>query len=171
MTLNPEQRQLLEPQARARSLPARVVERARIVLRAATGQPDKQIAAWPGIRPEKSARWRNRLLGRGWAALQKDASRPGGAALGLSGASVRRIWQAHGLKPHLLTSSKVSRDPQFAKKLGSIVGLYLNPPEHAIVLCADDKRQIQALDRMQPGLPLRKGRCGTLPTTTSATEW
>jgi transposase len=77
VTLDPKQRQLLEQQARARSLPARVVERARIVLRAATGQQDKQIAAELGITPEKSARWRNRFLDGGWAALRKDAPRPG----------------------------------------------------------------------------------------------
>lgn len=71
---------------------------------------------------------------------------------GVSEASVRRIWHAHGLKPHLTRTFKVSEDPLFAKKLDAIVGLYLNPPEHAIVLCADEKSQIQALDRSQPGL-------------------
>jgi transposase len=84
------------------------------------------------------------------------------AAVGLSEASVRRIWRAHGLKPHLVKSFKVSNDPEFAEKLEAIVGLYVNPPEHAIVLCADEKSQIQALDRTQPGLPLKKGRCGTM---------
>jgi len=84
------------------------------------------------------------------------------AAAGVSEASVRRIWRAHGLKPHLERTFKVSNDPLFAEKLEAIVGLYLNPPEHAIVLCADEKSQIQALDRTQPGLPLKKGRCGTM---------
>lgn len=84
------------------------------------------------------------------------------AAAGISEASVRRIWHAHGLKPHLLRTFKLSRDIRFAEKLETIVGLYLNPPEHAIVLCADEKSQIQALDRTQPGLPLKKGRCGTM---------
>src|ERR1700682_6058959 len=84
------------------------------------------------------------------------------AATGLSEKSVRRIWRKHGLKPHLSRTFKVSNDPQFAEKLEAIVGLYLNPPEHAIVLCADEKSQIQALDRTQPGLPLKKGRCGTM---------
>jgi transposase len=83
-------------------------------------------------------------------------------AAGVSEKSVRRIWQTHGLKPHLSRTFKVSNDPQFAEKLEAIIGLYLNPPEHAIVLCADEKRQIQALDRTQPGLPLKKGRCGTM---------
>ncbi len=81
---------------------------------------------------------------------------------GISEKSVRRIWQQHGLKPHLTRTFKLSNDPQFAEKLEAIVGLYLNPPEHAVVLCADEKSQIQALDRTQPGLPLKKGRCGTM---------
>ena len=80
----------------------------------------------------------------------------------VSEATVRRIWRAHGLKPHLSRTFKVSTDPQFAEKLTDIVGLYLNPPEHAIVLSVDEKSQIQALDRTQPGLPLKKGRCGTM---------
>jgi transposase len=83
-------------------------------------------------------------------------------AAGLSEKSVRRIWHKHGLKPHLSRTFKVSNDPEFADKLEAIVGLYLNPPEHAIVLCADEKSQIQALDRTQPGLPIKKGRCGTM---------
>jgi transposase len=145
--------------------------------------------------PEKAARWRNRFLDGGLAALDKDAPRPGrtptitpskiqevirkttqekpsnathwstrsmAQAAGLSEKSVRRIWHQHGLKPHLARTFKVSNDPQFAEKLEAIIGLYLNPPEHAIVLCADEKSQIQALDRTQPGLPLKKGRCGTM---------
>jgi len=84
------------------------------------------------------------------------------AATGLSEKSIRRIWHKHGLKPHLTRTFKVSNDPAFAEKLEAIVGLYLNPPEHALVLCADEKSQIQALDRTQPGLPLKKGRCGTM---------
>jgi hypothetical protein len=70
-------------------------------------------------------------------------------AAGLSEKSVRRIWHKHGLKPHLARTFKVSNDPKFAEKLEAIIGLYLNPPEHAIVLCADEKSQIQALDRTQ----------------------
>jgi hypothetical protein len=145
--------------------------------------------------PEKAARWRNRFLEGGIAALEKDAPRPGSprtitarrvkrvvdmtlhqnrrmpciwstrtmaGVAGVSEASVRRIWRAHGLKPHEVRTFKLSRDPQFQEKLEDIVGLYLNPPEHAIVLCADEKSQIQALDRTQPGLPIKKGRCGTM---------
>jgi len=193
--LNLEQKQLLERQSRARSLPARQVERVRIVLRAAEGWQDKEIAAELGITPEKAARWRNRFLEGGNAALRHDAPRSGrprtlpadkekqivekttqdkpkaathwstrtmAAATGVSEATVRRIWHKHGLKPHLARTFKVSNDPQFAEKLEAVVGLYLNPPEHALVLCVDEKSQIQALDRTQPGLPIKKGRCGTM---------
>jgi transposase len=75
---------------------------------------------------------------------------------------VHRVWKANGLKPHLSRTFKVSNDPHFVEKLIDVVGLYLDPPEHALVLCADEKSQIQALDRTQPGLPLKKGRCGTM---------
>lgn len=84
------------------------------------------------------------------------------AEMGVSEATVRRIWHAHGLKPHLVGTFSISKDKCFAEKLEAIVGLYLNPPEHAIVMCVDEKSQIQALDRTQPGLPLKKGRCGTM---------
>src|SRR6201993_5201932 len=193
--LSSEQRNTLQRLARQRSAPARVVERARVVLLAAEGLENKQIVRRMGITPEKAARWRKRFLAGGIAALQKDAPRPGrtrtitdrrvkkvvemtlhqkpanathwstrtmAAAAGISEASVRRIWRAHGLKPHQVRSFKLSRDPEFTEKLEDIVGLYLNPPEHALVLCADEKSQIQALDRTQPGLPMKKGRCGTM---------
>jgi transposase len=193
--LSSEDRAALEQQARGRSLPARLVERSRIVLRAADGLQDREIAAELGITPEKAARWRKRFLQGGTEALAKDAPRPGrgrtikdrkvasivklttsskpanathwstrsmAEKAGVSEATVRRIWRAHGLKPHLSRSFKVSNDPQFAEKLADVVGLYLNPPEHAIVLSVDEKSQIQALDRTQPGLPIKKGRCGTM---------
>jgi transposase len=83
-------------------------------------------------------------------------------ATGLSAATIRRIWRRHGLKPHRVRTFKLSNDPRFAEKLEEVIGLYLNPPEHALVLCVDEKSQIQALDRTQPGLPLKKGRCGTM---------
>lgn len=99
-------------------------------------------------------------------------SRPAGAthwscrsmakAEGVSKDTVSRIWQAHQIKPHRTRGFKVSRDPQFLEKLTDVVGLYLNPPTKALVLCVDEKSQIQALDRTQPGLPLKKGRCGTM---------
>jgi transposase len=195
VVLDKGEKEALAQLARGRSLPARLVERARIVLRAAAGLQDQQIASELGITPEKAARWRNRYVDGGIQALGKDASRPGrprtitdaqvaeviqkttqekpanathwstrtmAAAAGLSEASVRRIWHANGLKPHLVKTFKISHDARFAEKLNAIVGLYLNPPEHAIVLCADEKSQIQALDRTQPGLPIKKGRCGTM---------
>ena len=193
--LSREQRTALERLARQRSAPARVVERARIVLLAAEDLENKQIALRMNITPEKAARWRKRFLAGGIAGLEKDAPRPGrrrtitdrrvnrvvgmtlhqkpanathwstrtmAAATGISEASVRRIWRAHGLKPHQVRTFKLSRDPAFTEKLEDIVGLYLNPPEHALVLCADEKSQIQALDRTQPGLPMKKGRSGTM---------
>lgn len=193
--LSPQQREVLEQHSRARSLPARVVERARIVLLAAEGKQNKVIAEQLGISVQKAARWRARFLALGVSGLDKDAPRPGrtpritpaevarvvrlttqdkpanathwstrtmAAAAGISDASVRRIWRKHGLKPHLIETFKLSRDPQFVEKLEAIVGLYLNPPEHALVLCCDEKSQIQALDRTQPSLPLKRGRAGTM---------
>ena len=195
IVLSPEQKQALEQCARARSLPVRLVERARIALLAASGKQDKEIAAELSITAHKVARWRNRYLVSGLEGLEKDAPRPGrtpsispatvkeviqkttqdkpanathwstrsmAAEVGISETTVRRIWRKHGLKPHLLETFKVSNDPHFAEKLEAIVGLYLNPPEHALVLCCDEKSQIQALDRTQPGLPLKPGRAGTM---------
>ena len=83
-------------------------------------------------------------------------------AQGLSPATIRRIWKQHNLKPHLIKTFKISRDKHFVEKLYEVVGLYLNPPDKSLVLCVDEKSQIQALDRTQPGLPLKKGRCGTM---------
>ena len=195
IALTEDQERALRQWARGRSLPARQVERSRIVLLAASGKQDLEIAAEIGISNQKAARWRKRFLKMGLAGLEKDAPRPGrtptitpakvqevvrkttqetpanatqwstrtmAEAAGLSEKSVRRIWHKHGLKPHLSRTFKVSNDPEFVEKLEAIVGLYLHPPEHAIVLCADEKSQIQALDRTQPGLPLKKGRCGTM---------
>ena len=90
------------------------------------------------------------------------SSRKLGKALGVSDTTILRAWRQHGLKPHRVRTFKVSRDPRFVEKLEDIVGLYLNPPEHALVLCCDEKSQVQALDRTQPGLPLKKGRAGTM---------
>ena len=82
--------------------------------------------------------------------------------LGIDKSMVQRVWHASGLKPHLAKTFKVSRDKKFVEKVIDVVGLYLNPPEHALVLCADEKTSVQALDRTQPGLPLVKGRLGTM---------
>lgn len=84
------------------------------------------------------------------------------AEQGVSKSTINSIWQGHNLKPHRVKTFKLSRDAKFLEKLTDVVGLYLNPPQQAIVLCVDEKSQIQALDRTQPGLPLKKGRCGTM---------
>jgi transposase len=76
--------------------------------------------------------------------------------------TVARVWEAHGLQPHRVRTFKLSRDKQFVEKLNDVIGLYLNPPAKALVLCVDEKSQVQALDRTQPGLPMKKGRCGTM---------
>ena len=81
---------------------------------------------------------------------------------GVSNATVCRIWDAHGLQPHRVKTFKLSRDKRFVEKLTDVVGLYLNPPDKALILCVDEKSQVQALDRTQPGLPMKKGRCGTM---------
>ena len=83
-------------------------------------------------------------------------------AVGVSVSSVQRIWRAHGLKPHQVRQFKLSNDPAFAAKLRDVVGLYVDPPDHAVVVSIDEKSQIQALDRTQPGLPMKKGRAGTM---------
>ena len=84
------------------------------------------------------------------------------ASQGVSKSTINNIWQSHNLKPHRVKTFKLSRDAKFLEKLTDVVGLYLNPPQQAMVLCVDEKSQIQALDRTQPGLPLKKGRCGTM---------
>jgi transposase len=98
-------------------------------------------------KPQNATHWSTRLMAK---------------AQGVSEATVRRIWHQHQLKPHLTKTFKLSRDKQFVEKLYDVVGLYLNPPDKSLVLCVDEKSQIQALDRTQPGLPLKKGRCGTM---------
>ena len=108
---------------------------------------EQVIAKTTQTAPANATHWSTRTMAR---------------EVGISEASVRRIWRAHGLKPHRVESFKISRDPNFAAKLEDIVGLYLNPPEHALVLSVDEKSQIQALDRTQPGLPMKKGRGQTM---------
>src|SRR5665811_517537 len=190
--LSEEVRRKLEQQSRGRSTQSRVVLRSRIVLLAAEGLQNKQIAAALNVAPRMAALWRGRFIEQGMEGLLKDAPRPGrtpsisrasliekttqstpatatqwstrsmAREMGISKASVSRIWRASGLKPHRVDSFKVSNDPHFADKLEAIVGLYLNPPEHALVLSVDEKSQIQALDRTQPGLPMKKGRGATM---------
>ena len=98
-------------------------------------------------KPKGMAQWSCRLLA---------------ASQGVSKSTINNIWQSHNLKPHRVKTFKLSRDAKFLEKLTDVVGLYLNPPQQAMVLCVDEKSQIQALDRTQPGLPLKKGRCGTM---------
>ena len=109
---------------------------------------DALIAATLQSKPKGMTHWSCRLMAK---------------AQGVSKNTVNRLWQVHNLKPHLSRTFKLSRDPKFVEKLTDVVGLYLNPPQKALVLCVDEKSQIQALDRTQPGLPLKKGRCGTMP--------
>ncbi|TFG51028.1 MAG: IS630 family transposase, partial [Gemmatimonadales bacterium] len=98
-------------------------------------------------RPPDATHWSTRTLAK---------------EIGVSHVTVARVWEAHGLQPHRIKTFKLSKDPRFVEKLTDVVGLYLNPPEKALVLCVDEKSQIQALDRTQPGLPIKKGRCGTM---------
>ncbi len=193
--LSSDETQKLEKLARGRRTPVRLAQRSAIVLLAAEGNENKEIASQLGISRETVGRWRRRYAESGMAGIEKDAPRPGrtpsisaakvreivrkttrgkpkagthwssrtmAAEVGVSASSVRRVWKRHGLKPHLVRTFKVSNDPKFVEKLEDVVGLYMNPPEHALVLSVDEKSQIQALDRTQPGLPLKKGRCGTM---------
>jgi transposase len=194
LELTTQERKVLESWARGRSTPARLVLRAKIVLAAAAGSDNQQIAAALGSDPHTVARWRKRFAQGRCGGLEKDAPRGGrpatarqalaaeivrkttqetpenathwstrslAKALGTTHSLVHRVWQATNLKPHLVKTFKVSNDPHFAEKLIDVVGLYLNPPEHALVLCCDEKSQIQALDRTQKSLPLFPGRLGT----------
>lgn len=170
----------------------RLVERARIVLLAAQGLRNLQIAQELVIDRITAGRWRQRYIESGLAGIERDlprgappvkvdvaklvelttqskpeaathwSTRKMAAVLKVSPSTVMRHWQANGLKPHLVRGFKISRDPQFVEKLEDIVGLYMSPPEHALVLCCDEKSQVQALDRTQPGLPMKKGRAQTM---------
>jgi len=193
--LTQAQREELEKLSRGRSLPARHVERAKIVLLAFEGKQNREIAQILGVTRRTVGLWRSRFAEKGLAGIEKDAPRPGrraslpeqlveevvrrttqekpakathwstrsmAKAMGVSASTIRRIWKRHGLKPHLTRTFKLSNDPSFVTKLEDVIGLYMNPPEHAVVWSVDEKSQIQALDRTQPGLPLKRGRCGTM---------
>jgi transposase len=195
IVLSPQEHSKVEAWARGRSIPLRLVQRARIIRMAADGMQNKDIARELDISRPTVQLWRQRFLAFRLAGIEKDAPRPGripeipekkvqavveatlhtkppnathwssrsmAKAQGLSDATIRRIWKQHNLKPHLLKTFKVSRDKHFVEKLYDVVGLYLNPPDKSLVLCVDEKSQIQALDRTQPGLPMKKGRCGTM---------
>src|SRR5437016_5850322 len=175
--------------------PQQVALRCRLVLAAAEGYPDLEIASHHEVNRHTVALWRERVQAKGIGSVweiqagrgrkpkyeleKRDAliratleTKPKGMthwscrtmakAQGVSKSTVNRLWQLHNLKPHLSRTFKLSRDRKFLEKLTDVVGLYLNPPDKAVVLCLDEKSQIQALDRTQPGLPLKKGRCGTM---------
>lgn len=195
LVLEDSQRELLESIARSRTSQHRLVQRAQVLLHAADGMANSQIAAQVGVSRPTVLAWRAEFAKQGlWRFGQVAAGRgrkpsipqvtvekvveltlhhrPEGAThwsvrsmarqVGISPASVQRIWDARRLKPHLSETFKLSNDPRFEEKLVDVVGLYLNPPDQAVVLCMDEKSQILALDRTQPSLPMEKGRAGTM---------
>ena len=116
----------------------------------------------PALTPEVIARVVEKTLHEKPQAATHWSTRTMAQAVGLGHTSVRRIWHAHGLKPHLTRGFKLSNDKRFVEKVQDVVGLYLCPPDRALVLSVDEKSQVQALDRTQPGLPMKKGRAGTM---------
>lgn len=192
IVLSEEERVKLTRLARSKTTSVRLARRAQMILLAATGMDNEAIAEELDIGRVQVGRWRARYAKGGLASIERDLPRGGrppkadaaeivrlttqtlpeaathwstrtlAAKVGVSDTTVLRVWHRNGLKPHLVESFKVSRDPRFVEKLEDIVGLYLNPPEHALVLCCDEKSQVQALDRTQPGLPLKKGRATTM---------
>ena len=195
IVLEPKERQRLRQLSQSRSTSVRLAERSKIVLLAAQGQTNGEIAEALGITRQKAGRWRDRYHQFGLAGIEKDAPRPGrkkgissrkvnkviklttqekpknathwsrrlmAERMNISESSVGRIWRTHGLKPHRVTTFKLSNDKHFQEKLEDVVGLYLAPPENTIVLSCDEKSQIQALDRTQPGLPIKRGRNATM---------
>ena len=192
IVLSEDERAELSQLSHSRMTSVRLAQRARIVLLAAEGIQNQQIAEQLGIGRIQVARWRGRYAQLCLVGIERDlprgappakvnvarlvelttqskpkaathwSTRTMAAELGISSSSVSRHWRATGLKPHVVRGFKVSRDPNFVEKLEDIVGLYMSPPEHALVLCCDEKSQVQALDRTQPGLPLKKGRAETM---------
>lgn len=193
--LTDDERSTLTRYSRGRSTPARLVLRARIVLAAAEGTLNKDIAKDLDTDANTVGKWRLRFASKRLVGIERDAPRGGRPStsrdrlakqiveattrtkpedathwstrtlarrLRTNRSMVQRVWNANELKPHLTRTFKLSNDPRFVEKLTDVVGLYLNPPEHALVLSVDEKSQIQALDRTQKGLPLKKGRCGTM---------
>jgi putative transposase len=189
VVLEQEQRAQLESFSRSRALPHALVVRAQIVLLAAEGKQNKEIAEEVRVSRQTVAKWRGRFVRGGIEGLYDEhrsgrprsigdekiaeminttlQSKPEGEThwscrgmaeeSGLSKSTVQRVWAAFGLQPHRQESFKLSTDPFFIEKLRDIVGLYLNPPENAVVLCVDEKSQCQALERTQPMLPMGLG--------------
>jgi transposase len=190
--LDEVQRAELVKLAHSNTTEVRLARRAGIVLLAADGLDNRKIAELVGVGRIQVGRWRERYARGGLKAIERDLPRAGrkpkvdpgeivrlttqtkppgatqwstrtlAAVAGVSDTTVQRIWKARGLKPHRVKRFKVSRDPKFVEKLEDIVGLYMSPPEHALVLCCDEKSQVQALDRTQPGLPMKPGRAATM---------
>ena len=194
IVLTAEEDATLRKWSRGRSTPARLVLRAKIVLAAAEGRENRDIAAELRCTRRTVGTWRNRFAERRLAGIEHDAPRGGrkpsvraakeaeiitkttqetppnatqwstrtmARAVGVSKATVQRVWRDNGLRPHRTKTFKVSNDPRFVEKLVDVVGLYLHPPEHALVLSCDEKSQIQALDRTQKSLPMFPGRLNT----------
>ncbi len=195
MPVTDSQREILEGVSRSGVAAYRDVQRARVLLLAAEGVANTQIAATVGVSPASVKAWRERFAQDGLKAF--GGVRPGrgrkpsipaekvevivhatlhekplgethwscrsmAKAQGVSPATVQRIWSARNIQPHRVKTFKLSNDKRFEEKLVDVVGLYLNPPEKAIVLSMDEKSQIQALDRTQASLPMKKGRAGTM---------
>src|ERR1017187_3434810 len=194
VSLSAEQRDDLERFSRSRTLEARLVERSRIVLQAAAGQDNWEIAEAVGLCRQTVGHWRECFVAEGIHGLE-DRPRSGrparilaptineivrlttqstpvaathwstrtlAAETQVSFSTIGRIWRGHGLKPPRIERFKLRNDPRFGEKLQDVVPLYLHPPEGAVVISVDEKCQIQALQRTQPGLPWKKGRCGTM---------
>ncbi len=189
IALSEAEREQLESWARRRKSAQALAQRSRIVLAAATGKPNTEIAAELGVGRPMVTKWRSRfaegrldalvdeprpgrprtisdaqveeVIVKTLEATPKDAThwstRSMAAEVGLSQSAVSRIWRAFGLQPHRSETWKLSKDPLFVEKVRDVVGLYLAPPERAVVLCVDEKSQIQALDRTAPILPMRPG--------------
>ena len=192
IVLTNEERAELTKLVRSKLTSVRLAQRARIVLLAAKGRQSKDIATELEIGRVQVSRWRERYAKARLAGIERDLPRGAPPAtvdvarlvnlttqgtpkaathwstrtmaveLGVSAASVSRHWRKNGLKPHLVRGFKVSRDPKFVEKLEDFVGLYMSPPEHALVLRVDDMSQVQALDRTHPGLPMKKGRAAAM---------
>ena len=190
--LDDTQREKLVKLAQSNTTEVRLARRASIVLLAADGLSNRRIGEILGVGRIQAGRWRERYAAAGMQGIEQDLPRGGrkpkvdpaeivrlttqtkptaatqwstrtlAAVAGVSDTTIQRVWKKHGLKPHRIKRFKVSRDPKFVEKLEDIVGLYMSPPEHALVLCCDEKSQVQALDRTQPGLPLKPGRAATM---------
>jgi transposase len=195
LNLKESDTQQLRQWSSAFGTPQQVALRCRIVLAAAEGKSDYEIATQLNVNRKTVMLWRARFQQEGIEGLWEVAAGRGRKATygpekiqsiveatlrgkpkgmthwscrsmaetqDVSKSTVNSIWRSHNIKPHRTKTFKLSRDAKFLEKLTNVVGLYLNPPQQAIVLCVDEKSQIQALDRTQPGLPLKKGRCGTM---------